>query len=182
MKKTALTGREGQKANLGQLLQNSAEQHGPKPFVTQAETGECLTYAEFNQLTNYIAHGLISLGVGDKEYVAIMLPSCIQFLASSYALKKIGAIEVAINNNTRGPSLARMINLTKCRMLITTGEYLQQLSEVSEGLDYLEQIIMTDDHRPAKELFPNLEILPWQSILGDPVQTFLVSLVMKKSL
>ena len=44
MKKTVLTGREGQKANLGQLLQNSAEQHGPKAFVTQAETGECLTY------------------------------------------------------------------------------------------------------------------------------------------
>ncbi len=89
MKKTPLTGREGQKVNLGQLLQNSAEQYGPKAFVTQAETGECLTYDEFNQLTNHIAHGLIGVGVGDKEYVAIMLPSCIQFLASSYALKKL---------------------------------------------------------------------------------------------
>ena len=167
MKKTPLTGREGQKVNLGQLLQNSAEQHGPKAFVTQAETGECLTYAEFNQLTNHIARGLIGLGVGDKEYVAIMLPSCIQFLASSYALKKIGAIEVAVNNNIRGPSLGRMINLTKCKILITSGEYLQQLSEVAEDLDYLEQIIMTDDHRPAKKLFPSLEILPWQSILGE---------------
>tara|TARA_Y100001001_G_scaffold614_1_gene612 strand:- start:218 stop:541 length:324 start_codon:yes stop_codon:yes gene_type:complete len=105
VKKTPLTGREGQKVNLGKLLQNSAEQHCSKTFVTQAETEECLTYGEFNQLTNHIAHGLIGLGVGDKEYVAIMLPSCIQFLASSYALKKIGAIEVAINNNTRGPSL-----------------------------------------------------------------------------
>ena len=26
---------------------------------------------------------------------------------------------------------------------------------------------MTDDHRPAKKLFPSLEILPWQSILGE---------------
>ena len=172
MKKTPLTGREGQKVNLGQLLQNSAEQHGSKAFVTQAETGECLTYAEFNQRTNHIAHGLTGLGVGDKEHVAIMLPSCIQFLASSYALKKIGAIEVAINNNTRGPSLARMINLTKCGILITAGEYLQQLSEVAEGLDYLEQIIMTDDYRPAKELFPNLEVLPWQSILGESDSNF----------
>ena len=76
MKKTPLTGREGQKVNLGKLLQNSAEQHCSKTFVTQAETEECLTYGEFNQLTNHIAHGLIGLGVGDKEYVAIMLPSC----------------------------------------------------------------------------------------------------------
>ena len=172
MKKTPLTGREGQKVNLGQLLQNSVEQYGPKAFVTQAETGECLTYDEFNQLTNHIAHGLIGVGVGDKEYVAIMLPSCIQFLASSYALKKTGAIEVAINNNTRGPSLARMINLTKCKILITSGKYLQQLSEVAKGLDYLEQIIMTDDYLPAKKLFPSLEILSWQSILGESNSNF----------
>ena len=39
MKKTPLTGREGQKVNLGQLLQNSVEQYGPKAFVTQAEPG-----------------------------------------------------------------------------------------------------------------------------------------------
>ena len=31
-----------------------------------AESGECLTYVEFNQLTTHIAHGLIGLGVGDK--------------------------------------------------------------------------------------------------------------------
>jgi crotonobetaine/carnitine-CoA ligase len=173
MKKKTLTGRENQKISLGQLLQNSAEQYGSNPFVTQAETGECLTYVEFNQLTNHIAHGLISLGVGDKEYVAIMLPNCVQFLASSYALKKIGAIEVAINNNTRGPSLTRMINMTKCRILITAGEYLQQLSEVVEGLDYIERVIMMDDHHFASKLFPNLEVLPWQSILGESDSNFL---------
>ena len=79
---------------------------------------------------------------------------------------------MAINNNTRGPSLARMINLTKSRMLITTGEYSQQLSEVSEDLNYLEQVIMTDDHRSAKRLFPSLEILRWQSILGESSSNF----------
>ena len=62
MKRAPLTGREGQKVNLGKLLQNSAEQYGSKAFITQAETGECLTYDEFNQLTNQIAHGLVDLG------------------------------------------------------------------------------------------------------------------------
>ena len=112
MNKAPLNGREGQKINLGLLLQNSAKQYGFKPFVTQAETGEHLTYTEFNKLTNHIAHGLIDLSFSDEEYIAIMLPSCIQFLACSYALKKIGVIEVAITSNARGPSLARMINMT----------------------------------------------------------------------
>ncbi len=172
MSRQRLTGREGQKTNLGKLLQNSANQYGPKAFLTQAETGECLTYTEFNQLTNRIAHGLTSLGVNDKEYIAIMLPSCIKFLASSYALKKIDAIEVAINNNIRGTALSRMINLTKCKKLITCGKYLQQISKVVDSLGHLQQVIMTDDYHAAKETLPSLEILPWQLILGQSDSNF----------
>ena len=162
-----LTGKEAQKINLGLLLQKSSENFGPKPFVTQAETGECLSYSEFNQLTNTIAHGISDLGICDNEYVAIMLPNCIKFLASSYALKKIGAIEVAINNTFKGVSLARMINLTKCKKMITSNDYLQQLADVMNDLDYLEQIIMSDDHTYASEKFNNIAVLPWNSIISD---------------
>jgi len=162
-----LTGKEAQTINLGLLLQKSAESFGPEPFVTQAETGECLTYSEFNKLTNTIAHGISDLEIYDNEYVAIMLPNCIQFLASSYALKKIGAIEVAINNTFKGASLARMINLTKCKKMITSTDYLKQLSDVMHDLNYLEQIIMTDDHTYASKMFNNKEVLPWSSIISD---------------
>ena len=162
-----LTGKEAQTINLGLLLQKSAESFGPKPFVTQAETGECLTYSEFNHLTNTIAHGINDLGIYDNEYVAIMLPNCIQFLASSYALKKIGAIEVAINNTFKGVSLTRMINLTKCKKLITSSDYLQQLSDVMHDLNYLEQIIMTDEHAYTSKIFNNKEVLPWNYIISD---------------
>jgi crotonobetaine/carnitine-CoA ligase len=166
MKAAQLTGHEGQKINLGLLLQNSVEQYGPKPFITQAETSECLTYTEFNQLTNRIAHGLSGLGIGATEYVAIMLPNCVQFLASSYALKKIGAIEVAINNTFRGVSLARTINITKCETLMMSGAYLNQLSDVKGELLYVKRIIMLDDHPSAKKLFSDKEVLPWQGMLS----------------
>ena len=133
---------------------------------TQAETSECLTYTEFNQLTNRIAHGLSGLGIGATEYVAIMLPNCVQFLASSYALKKIGAIEVAINNTFRGVSLARTINITKCETLMMSGAYLNQLSDVKGELLYVKRIIMLDDHPSAKKLFSDKEVLPWQGMLS----------------
>ena len=61
-------------------------------------------------------------------------------------------IEVAINSNARGPSLARMIDMTKCKILITSGKHLQQLSEVSESLKHLQQVIMIDEQQRAKEL------------------------------
>ena len=162
-----LSGKEAQKINLGLLLQNSATTYNTRNFVTQAETGECLTYYEFNQLTNTIAHGISDLGICDNEYVAIMLPNCIKFLASSYALKKIGAIEVAINNTFKGVSLSRMINLTKCKKMITSNDYLHQLNDVMNDLDCLEQIIMMDDYYSAKNKFPSKEVIPWDLIISE---------------
>ena len=50
-----LNGPEGQRVSLGELLRISAERYGERPFITRAETGETLSYTEFNQLTNRVA-------------------------------------------------------------------------------------------------------------------------------
>ncbi|MCP5042761.1 MAG: AMP-binding protein, partial [bacterium] len=54
--------------------------------MTQAETGETLTYSEFDRLANRIAHGLRALGVERGDYVGIMLAHSVSFLAASSAL------------------------------------------------------------------------------------------------
>jgi len=106
--------------SLGELLRISAAKYTNSPFVTRTETGETLTYADFNRLTNRIAHGLLAQRIKRGDYVGIMLANGIPFLAASYAMKKIGVVEVSLNTTMRGLSLSRMINLTGCRTLITS--------------------------------------------------------------
>ena len=57
-----------------------------------------------------------------------------EYLALSFALKKIAAVEVAVNREFRGVALGRMIRLTRAPLLFTSGEYLEVLSEVIDDL------------------------------------------------
>ncbi len=149
--------------NLGRLLERQATLHGSREFITQSESGETLSYNEFNRYANRVAHGFCDLGVGAGDYVAIMLCNSIDFLAASYALKKIGAVEVAINSTFRGVSLARTIKLTNCETLISSTVYLDALTDIAGALTKLRRIIMIDDRSETARRFPGCEVL----CLGD---------------
>ncbi|MEM7118060.1 MAG: AMP-binding protein [Chloroflexota bacterium] len=148
-----LTGRERQRISLGELLQVSAEKYDKRPFITRAETGETLSYTAFNQLTNRVAHGLTALGIQRGDYVGIMLPNGIPFLAASYAMKKLGIVEVSINNTMRGLPLTRMINLTGCRTLITAAQFLDPIAQVLPDLTSLERLVLVDGLGQAQVRF-----------------------------
>ncbi len=155
------------KIGLGKLLERQASRHGQRLFVTQVETGESLTYAAFNAFVNRLAHGFTDLGIGRGDYVGIMLENSLDFLACSYALKKIGAVEVAINSGFRGVSLTRMINLTGLSTLITSAGFLAVLGEVESDLPHLARLVTTDDPSRARRAFPRLEVCALADVASD---------------
>jgi len=97
---------------LGDLLHEYAEKFGDRSFLSIVETGEVLTYREFEILTNRFANGLIDKFSGELNYVVIFMENSAEYLAAFYALKKITAVEVSINQALRSASLARMIDQT----------------------------------------------------------------------
>ena len=151
---------------MGEILRQAAEKYANRPFVTRAETGKTLTYAEFNQLTNQIAHGLIAIGIKPGDYVGIMLANGIPFLAASYAMKKIGCVEVSINNTMRGLPLTRMINLTGCKILITAEQFFDPIQTILPDLTSLERLIVVDGLGAARATFGELQILSFDTILS----------------
>ena len=102
---------------LGEILRESATLFAGRPFLTIAPSGETWTYTEFERLTNRFAHGLRACVPELPSHVAIMLENGVEYLAASYALKKLGPVEVSINRAFRGPALARMIQLTGAPIL-----------------------------------------------------------------
>jgi acyl-CoA synthetase (AMP-forming)/AMP-acid ligase II len=104
---------------LGEILHESATRFAGRPSLTIAPSGETWTYTEFERLTNRFAHGLRARVPALPSHVAIMLENGVQYLAASYALKKLGPVEVSINRAFRGLALARMIRLTGAPILIS---------------------------------------------------------------
>ena len=167
MDQVELTSRFGRRITLGELLHHKAEQFSDRPFVTQAESGDTLSYAEFELRTNRLAHGFLAHFQHCSCYVAIMLETTIDYLALTYALKKIDRVEVSVNRAFRGISLSRMINLTEADVLVTSAAHLNALKAISYELKSVKQMVILDDCDMAREFFPHLQVTPFSELLSD---------------
>ena len=116
-------------------------------MVEEVETDRRTTYRRFNHDVNRFAHGLKARGVHAGDYVGIMLDNSLEYLVASYALKKLGAIEVSMNCNFRGPALVRMLNLTGLTTLVTEAKFADPISDVRREIDTLSHIISLDGFR-----------------------------------
>ncbi|GMG81513.1 AMP-binding protein [Paralimibaculum aggregatum] len=155
------------RTTLGELLHDCAERYAQRPFLTIAPSGETWTYAAFEQLVNRFAHGLLAVTGRPPSHVAIMLENGVDYLAASYALKKIGSVEVSVNRAFRGPALARTINLTGTPYLITSGAHAEALAGIRDELTALRTLIVTDGEAAVRAAFPALEVLRFEALLAE---------------
>jgi len=155
------------RTTLGDLLTERAAMFADRPFVTQAETGRSITYAAFERLTNRIAHGLLAQFGAQLGHGAILLENCIEYLALTYALKKIDVIEVSVNRAMRAAPLARMISQTGAPVLFTSAAHLEALDQIRDQLPHLRCLVMMDSAEDARRLFPQLEVRAFASLLSQ---------------
>jgi len=136
--------------DLGGLLEERAETDGDRPFLVMAD-GVRLTYADFNAQANRVAHGLREAGIGPGDRMAIMLRNSPEFLFASYALKKLGAVEVAVNTEFRGRGLVHTLNLTEPKLLLTDEEFLEPIGAVRSELSGVGRVVTDFDELVGDE-------------------------------
>lgn len=150
---------------LGAILERQAVSRGDSPFLTIVDSGQRATYREFNALVNRSAHGLTLLGVRREAFVGLMLSNSLEHMICSYALKKLGAVEVAINHGYRGPGLARMINLTESPLLVTEAGFLDPIGQVVEDLTHLSTLVVVGLDSPTNIL--GRETRPFDGVMVE---------------
>jgi crotonobetaine/carnitine-CoA ligase len=156
-----------QKITLGDLLHSCAARFADRPFVTVAGTGLTCTYGEFEALTNRLAHGLLAHFGSAPGYAALVLENSVEYLAATYALKKINTVEVSVNRAMRGAALARMISQTAAPVLFTSGQHLAELHSLRAAIPDVRTLVMMDGAEEARRLFPALEVIPFQDLLAE---------------
>ncbi len=154
---------------LGELIHELANTFENRPAITIAETGETWSYRAFDNLINQIGHGLLKLGDVLSSYVGIMHENSMDYLATTYALKKIKKVEVSINRAFRGVSLTRMINLTECSVLMTSAAHFDAIDNIKNDLMHLRALIVTDDVEGARSRFPHWEVISFNDLLSDNI-------------
>jgi acetyl-CoA synthetase len=87
----------------------------------EGENGEVrrVTYRELHEMSNRLAGGLRSLGIGKGDTVGIFMPMAPEIVAATLACAKLGAIYLPIFSGFGGPAVATRLRDAEAKALIT---------------------------------------------------------------
>ena len=105
---------------LGELLQLQTYQHGTQECLIIPWTGARWTYNDLNQQSSLLAQALLDMGIGVGDRVGIMAGNCEQYAAVFFAVAKIGAILVILNNTYTPTEAMYGLEFSDCKVFFTT--------------------------------------------------------------
>ncbi|KAI0165550.1 hypothetical protein GGR57DRAFT_489211 [Xylariaceae sp. FL1272] len=105
---------------LGELLDLQCLHHGTQDCIVTPWTGARWTYNELNQQSSQLARALISIGIDVGDRVGIMAGNCEQYAAVFFAVARIGAILVILNNTYTPTEAQYALKFSDCKVFFTT--------------------------------------------------------------
>ena len=112
------------------------------------------TYAEYGELVESVAAGLIAHGIVPGEIVAMFLPNSWEFCVAFHAIELIGAIPTLLNPTYREREVRYQLENSDAVALITDGANLQGIN--LDGLSKLRRVYTTRQPAPGTEAFATL--------------------------
>src|SRR5262245_56746709 len=105
------------------------------------------TYAEFNARVNQLARGLLSLGFGKGDGVALSVGNCIEHLEIIFAIAKIGALAIPLDVKWKSLELASVLAAFEPKLIILQQDCVAELTKARElkDLTWLQAISLSAD-------------------------------------
>ncbi|PRD49815.1 AMP-binding protein [Phyllobacterium myrsinacearum] len=125
---------------LPKILLRQAEQFGSKKFIEVC--GRSASFEEMLLISNQLAHGFRKLGVTRLDRVAILLPNCFEFVATWFAVSKLGAIEVPNNPGLKGDLLCHNLNNCGAEVLVIDAAALTEIAKVQDRLSGIRTLVL----------------------------------------
>ena len=91
------------------------------------------TYAELATLTNRVGNALLELGVGAHERVLLALADSAEFVATWYAVQKIGAVTAEVYTFLQPKDYAYYLDYTEAAVVVVDGVTLGRMREAARA-------------------------------------------------
>ncbi len=144
------------------FLTNSLELYPEKTALIS--DGLRLTYREINQRVNQLANALRDHGIQRGDRVALFLPNCVDQVVAIFAILKIDAVFVVINQSTKTDKLIYILNNCNARTIFTTPLQAGLLSDARESLFDLSFVVISGDYQSEEKTVYSLS----DFVLGYP--------------
>ena len=106
---------------LGDVIREAAARYGETALYVSPDATE-LSYAALDRLSDDVAGGLRSRGVGPGDVVALVLPSGPAYAVAYGAVAKIGAITAGVNDKLSPPERRSCLVVARPRLVVATKE------------------------------------------------------------
>ena len=117
---------------IGELLTRIA-QKSPKleSFVFENRR---YTYEESNKRVNRLANGLMELGIGSGDKVAVLFLNALELVECYFAISKIGAVAVPLNFRLVGPELIYQITQSESKIVVFGKVFEETIASIKNDL------------------------------------------------
>lgn len=133
LERTATIGRDPQLV-LPRIIDALAERQGDRPALIGAD--ETLTFAQLADASHRYARWALSLGLGQGDVVALMMPNRPDYLAIWLGLSRVGVTTALLNTNLTGAGLAHCLGVVANGPLtvIATPDYADAVASAGAAL------------------------------------------------
>ena len=118
-----------------QRLEMWAEKNPDKTFFFYGDENEHISFKKANELSNSVAHHLISMGIGKGDKILVFLKNPVATTLAMFGIWKAGAVYSPVNTSYMGPLLAYQINDTNPRMIITEKSLAPLLNDIHDQVE-----------------------------------------------
>ena len=153
---------------LHNLVLDSCRHNPQKVAIVDASCGRRVTYAEYGEMVERCAHGLIATGIQPGDVVGIFLLNSWEFCVAFHAAELVGAIPTLLNPTYREREVRYQLGNSGAVILITDGPNIEGI-ELAR-LSNLRRVYTTRQSAAGAEPFANL-LKPVSNNLPKPTQS-----------
>src|SRR5215207_1643028 len=134
-----------------------AKQHPDKAAFVMAGSGETVTYGEFEQRANRLAHLLRAQGLRRLDHMAVFMENNARFLECCSAGERTGLYYTCVNSYLSPDEVAYIINDCEARVVITSVAKREVAVQLPERCPNVERWLMVDTDVPDGPFEPYVE-------------------------
>ena len=121
---------------IGDLLDFQTERFGDREALVHVDAGTRFTYREFKRECDWVAMGLMALGIEKGHHVGIWVTNYSEWVVVQFATAKIGAVLVNVNPSYRTHELEYVLRQSEANALILIGQF-----RTSDYVDMANEVI-----------------------------------------
>jgi long-chain acyl-CoA synthetase len=139
---------------LHDIVLNSCRKYGQKTALIDVSANRRFAYAEYGEIVETLARGLVAAGLKRGEVVAIFLANSWEFAATYHATTLAGGIPTLLNPTYREREVRYQLENSGAAILVTDGPILGEINLA--GLPYLRRVYSTRQAASGTEPFSDL--------------------------